>query len=146
MKLRQIETIAALVESANTQIEGARVSARRADLQARQSLERIEKREGNVARLIWGREQQLLRARNATATLDSLTHQRKLREAEIAAARSELAFLQAQLARTEGRVEFSEADRDTLMGDLDARLKALDAELGAGLAAADRARKSLAEA
>ena len=69
-----------------------------------------------------------------------------MRQTELAAARSELTFLQAQLARTEGRVEFSEADRDSLLGQLDVRLKSLDAERDAGLAAADRARKAIADA
>ena len=74
LKLRQIETIAARLDSVDVQIEGARNIANRADQQARRLLERIERRDAQAARLVWERDLQLLRARAATVAVDSLTH------------------------------------------------------------------------
>ncbi|MGH8616358.1 MAG: mechanosensitive ion channel domain-containing protein [Burkholderiales bacterium] len=144
--LRRIESLTARLEANEGQSELMRNLAARADQGARQLLERIEKREGAVPLLIWERDLQLLRSRVAVATIDAQASQRELRQEELSGVRAELAFLESQLNLTAGKVDFSEKDREALTAQLDARLKVLEDELVAGLAAAEKARREGADA
>jgi len=144
--LRRIDVASARLDSLDSQTEALRFSARQSDQSARQLLERIEARSGRVDLLAWDRDLMLLRGRVAIATLDTQVAQRSLRQEERAVARADLDFLNAQLALTAGKVVFSEKDRNTLTGGLEARLKTLEPELGAALSASEAARQVFEEA
>jgi small-conductance mechanosensitive channel len=143
-RLREINTLTLNISGIDSQIQFAIDSAKRTEEEARQLLEKIEKHSGQIKKLMWERDFYLERSKISSVSLDSLRTKRQLREEELSQAHTKLNYLQSQLKKTSGKLEFSEADRDALVGELDIRLKALDKELEIALSESARARKSLA--
>ena len=99
-----------------------------------------------VARLTWQRELEQARGRVAAANLASFETKRQMANVELTVSRQRWALARKQLALAAQQVRFSQADLDTVMGNLVIEQRQLESEIRDAEAALEARQQALAKA
>ena len=99
-----------------------------------------------VARLTWQRELLQVRSRGGAALAASYETKWQLANEELSESRQRLAFAKRRLALAAPQVRFSQADLDTVLGNLTTEQRGLEQEIQSMESDLDACQKALAEA
>jgi small-conductance mechanosensitive channel len=143
----QVQSTEARATLLAQEMEGVRRTLKAAEGQLRQAQERLEGADPErIARLTWSRNLVQLRSRVAGADAARLDAELKLANSELTNHRFQIQLLQQQLAAVSKEVQFSQADLDKVLADLNKQRAAIEQEVDKALTSTATARGQRDEA
>jgi potassium efflux system protein len=139
----QVQSTEAKAALLAQELEVVRRTLKMAEGQLRRGQERLEgvADPERIARLTWSRDLAQLRSRVAGADAAQLDTELKLANLELANHRSQVQLLEQQLASVSKEIQFSQADLDKVLADLNKQRAAIEQEVEKALTSTATARR-----